>query len=186
MGVHPIAARRHAGCACWDSIFSRGVRKGVPRQPADLAPLARSVKHPPDSLMLVSAAALFLLLFSAVPTADAETSLRPWGSNAVRVQFCTGKCSDIHPGALEGQAPPSALTSNIACSVDASAQGAAARLVTCSRVDDGKVILRQTALTLPNANGTGGGSATFDFSMSANTVYGMGQNRPVRSPHTCL
>jgi alpha-D-xyloside xylohydrolase len=45
-----------------------------------------------------------------------------------------------------------------------------------SRVDDGAVLLRQTGLVPPAA--ATGGSATFDFSSSATSVYGMGQNRP--------
>ena len=101
-----------------------------------------------------------------LPSAAATVSLRPWGADAVRLQFCAGACSDLLPGAL-GSAAPSASGSassaaattatattvtsgNLACVVDG--EGSAAR-VTCRRVDDGKVLLRQTNLTLPTLPG---------------------------------
>jgi hypothetical protein len=130
----------------------------------------------------------------AAAAAAATVSLRPWGSDAIRLQFCSGECSDQLPGALSttppasssskqpavGTATPTPATTvttsgNLACVVDG--EGGAAR-VTCHRVDDGKVLLRQTSLTMPAP--VSGGAASFDFSTSAQHVFGMGQNRPAQ------
>ena len=48
-----------------------------------------------------------------------------------------------------------------------------------TRVDDGAALLSQTALSL-SASGAGC-AAAFDFSPSATTVFGMGQNRPAQA-----
>jgi len=112
--------------------------------------------------------------------------VRPWGDHAIRVQMCAGVCSDALPGALGVTPPPSgsgaaqttqttlangdAVTTsgNLACTVKQ-----ATGLIACSRVDDSKVLLTQTRATNPGS--AEGGSATFDFSSSAEVVYGMGQ-----------
>eukprot|EP01050_Picozoa_sp_SAG11_P011091 SAG11_NODE_1151_length_5668_cov_6.748070_1_plen_330_part_00 len=143
---------------------------------------------------------LLLLLLVAQPGGPGATavetatvSLRPWGADAIRLQFCSGTCSDQLPGALSTTPPTGSSTvaaagiaasaaasavvtsGNLACAVDGEASAAR---VTCHRVDDGKVLLRQTSLTLPAP--ISGGAVSFDFSTSAQHVFGMGQNRPAQ------
>eukprot|EP01051_Picozoa_sp_SAG22_P006265 SAG22_NODE_404_length_11005_cov_8.751788_2_plen_191_part_00 len=105
--------------------------------------------------------------------------VRPWGANAIRVQICAGDCDDGLPGALETTAPTAAggaaaaiashrtlangdgvtASGNLACKLTA-----AGNSLSFSRVEDGKLLLTQTALTPPAA--ATGGALTLDFSSS--------------------
>ena len=49
----------------------------------------------------------------AAVAAPAATTVRPWGDNAIRVQFCAGACSDTLSGAL-GAAPPATAADDAA------------------------------------------------------------------------
>ena len=118
--------------------------------------------------------------------ADAATTIRPWGDNAIRIQICEGACSDTLPQAL-GTSPPgessgAVVTATQVISGNLKATVGHGGLLTFTRIEDGITLLRQTGQTTPSA--ITGGSATFDFSESATTVYGMGQNRPTRSSST--
>ena len=139
--------------------------------------------------------------------APAATTVRPWGDNAIRVQFCAGACSDTLSGAL-GAAPPATAADDAApaqqqalgsgspssaAPAQQQALGGGSPVVSgnlkaaldgkgmlrFTRVDDGAALLAQTALSL-SASGAGC-AAAFDFSPSATTVFGMGQNRPAQA-----
>jgi alpha-D-xyloside xylohydrolase len=136
-------------------------------------------------------AMLLVLLAAAAATVSAgpTVSVRPWGENALRVMVCADACSDDLPGALDKVAPGDTALDTAAVGATAGAgpvtsgnlkaTTTADVMLEFSRVDDGAVLLRQTAQLVPAA--ATGGSLTFDFSPSASTVFGMGQNRPGNS-----
>jgi hypothetical protein len=141
---------------------------------------------------------LCLAAAAATVSAGPTVSVRPWGENALRVMVCADECSDDLPGALDKVAPGDGELRGalaVAAVADTAAVGATAGagpvtsgnlqatttadgMLEFSRVDDGAVLLRQTAQVVPAA--ATGGSAAFDFSPSASTVFGMGQNRPAQ------
>ena len=147
---------------------------------------------------------LFLALLSSlalrassegVRTAEPTVVIRPWGANAIRVQICAGACDDALPGALgpsapasvaqeapqpdkkrqqsEGRGSSTTTSGNLACSRGSDG------VLSFSRVDDGKLLLRSSGATVVPAAATGG-SICLDFSSSASVLYGMGQNRPAQ------
>lgn len=147
---------------------------------------------------------LFLALLSSlalrassegVRTAEPTVVIRPWGANAIRVQICAGACDDALPGALgpsapasvaqeapqpdkerqqsEGRGSATTTSGNLACSRGSDG------VLSFSRVDDGKLLLRSSGATVMPAAATGG-SICLNFSSSASVLYGMGQNRPAQ------
>jgi alpha-D-xyloside xylohydrolase len=130
---------------------------------------------------------LILLAASSSSHAAPTVKIRPWGADAIRVQFCAGPCDDALPGALGQhhspgaalQLPGSSSSTHPVVSGNLKATTDASGMLTFTRIDDGAVLLKQSALLVPAAET--GGSTTWDFSPSATTVYGMGQNRPSKT-----
>jgi hypothetical protein len=131
-----------------------------------------------------------LLGAAAVAAADYAVRLTPFGDNSIRVQVAApgnaiadpplSALLDVPPATrtvVLGDGATSLTNGNLAVTVDP-----ATGLATATRVSDGAVLLRQTALnfTRPNVNGTrlGSVSATVTFAGTpGEKVYGLGEHR---------
>jgi hypothetical protein len=128
---------------------------------------------------------IWVQLVQLVDAGPAPTVLvRPWGENALRVQIAPPQrpvTDQLPTGYVTGSSPaygsalpqlgvdtPVVVSGNIKASVDLDG------MLRFTRVSDSAVLLQQTGQKLAVDSAM---SVTFDFSVSATEVYGMGQNR---------
>jgi alpha-D-xyloside xylohydrolase len=143
----------------------------------------------PSALRVVAAAAAAAAVASA--QAFGPTLLTPWAAHSIRVQVsgAGNPIADPPLMALDSDGPPPLATTVVGDGVTTLTNGnlrvdldPSTGFVTATRVSDGKVLLRQTALTFaaPNVPGTRDGSysALVSFAGTAGEkVYGLGEHR---------